>query len=120
MKTLPLVFIWIFTFNIGNYLYSQDYYFWAGMKGDEKIDLNLDPLRMLYRLENLNEAPQIINKIKTEQPKLSPELMKMSSATFLLIRRNNTSTDFPKISGIKFQIPVYTTKRTAFAYSLTA
>ncbi len=95
---------------------DEELYFWGGMKGDEKIYLNLDSFRHLYRLENAADADEIIGELKSRSPKLQIQVMPLGLSYFLLASRSNTSVIFPESKKIKFQIPVYTTKRTGFTY----
>jgi len=95
---------------------NEDLYLYAGMDGDEKIPLNLDTYRRLYRLENPDDANMITNEMKTLASGLNISTMPMSGKTFLLVRRNDTSISFPNPEKVKLQVPVYTTKRTGFTY----
>ncbi len=93
-----------------------DLYLWGGMSGGEKIYLNLDPHRRLYRLENAGDAGEISNEMKSRSPKISIQVKPMGENSFLLITRDDASVDFPDSEKIKFQAPVYTSKKTGFTY----
>ena len=86
------------------------------MHGDKKVYLNLDSLKRLYRLENTDNTEEIINELKSRSPKLKIQVMPIGRNYFLLASRSDTSVIFPESKKIKFQIPVYITKRTGFTY----
>jgi hypothetical protein len=95
---------------------EEDLYFWGGMNGDEKIYLNLDPFRRLYRLESADEADEIIKELKSQSPELNIQVMPIGENFFLLISKDDISVNFPDSEKIKYQIPVYASKKTGFTY----
>ena len=94
----------------------EDLYFWGGMNGDEKVYLNLDPLRRLYRLESAEEADEMIEEFKIQSPKLNIQVMLMGENSFLLVSKDDASVNFPDSEKIKYQIPVYVSQKTGFTY----
>lgn len=97
---------------------EAEFYFWGGMNGDEKIYLNLDPLRRLYRLENAGDAEDVISNMKSRSEEFDIQVMLIGEYSYLLVSKATASASFPNpvSEKIKFQVPVYTTKRTGFTY----
>lgn len=95
---------------------DEELYFWGGMYGDEKIYLNLDRSRRLYRLENTADADGISSELKSLLPGLSTRVMQIGKYAYLLASKENTAVSFPDSEKVKFQVPVYISKKTGFTY----
>lgn len=95
---------------------DEDPYFWGGMKGDQKVFLKADPLRKLYKIDDIDKVEDIIDEMKIQSPDVRVSEIMLGPRSFILAEKIDKSKNFPKVRNAKFQIPIYIGKETGFEY----